>query len=426
VDRGALIDEANATAVQRLCAARAWLVDVQPAGAALPGMAPELVLHAGPPIAWERMAPLQRGAIAVGAYYEGLCPAPTPEAVETALAAGRLRLAPCHHHAAVGPMTGIITASMPVFVVENRVHGNRAHATLNEGMGKVLRFGANQPEVLDRLRWLRDTGAPALRAAIHDAGGLDLHGLIAQALSMGDELHMRNLASTALLVRTLAPHLTATLLHDGPRLDAVMRFLTRNNEQFFLNLAMAAAKAAADAAHGVPHSSLVTAMARNGVEFGLRVSGLGDRWFTAPADRVQGLYFASYGPADACPDIGDSAIMETVGLGGLAAAAAPAIVPLLGLPDVGETLRTDAAARAATLAEHPLFRIPALNGCGAPVGLDVRRVVAAGWQPPIHTAIAHRAPGVGQIGAGVARAPLAAFVAALEALAAASAPAGVD
>jgi hypothetical protein len=315
---------------------------------------------------------------------------------------------------------------MPVFVVENRVHGNRAHAGVNEGMGKVLRFGATQPEVLARLRWLRDSCAPALRAAIHDAGGVDLHGLIAQALTMGDELHMRNLASTALLVRTLAPHLTATLRDDGPRLDAVMRFLTRNNEQFFLNLAMAAAKAAADAAHGVPHSSLVTAMARNGVEFGLRVSGLGDRWFPAPADRVRGLYFAGYRPADACADIGDSAIMETVGLGGLAAAAAPAIVPLLGLRDVADTLRTDAAARGATLAEHPLFRIPALNGRGAPVGLDVRRVVAAAWEPPIHTAIAHRAPGVGQIGAGVARAPLAAFVAALEALAAASAPAGVD
>jgi len=319
-------------------------------------------------------------------------------------------------------MTGIITASMPVLVIENRGADNRAYATINEGMGKVLRFGATQPEVIERLRWMRDDLAPALRAAVEDAGGLDLNALIAQALQMGDELHMRNLASTALFVRAIAPHLTAALRHEGDRLDRVMRFLTRNNDQFFLNLAMGAAKAAADAAHGVPGSSLVTAMARNGVELGLRVSGLGDRWFTAPADLAQGLYFPGYGADDACRDIGDSAIMETVGLGGMAMAAAPAIVPFLGIADVGEALHRDELARELTMAEHEAFLIPALGGRGTPTGIDVRKVVESGGEPLINTAIAHRDPGVGQIGAGVARAPHAAFVAALEALAATLTP----
>jgi hypothetical protein len=418
---GARVDAANRIAVRRLLDSRPVLVDVQPAGDALPGMAPNLVLHAGPPIAWEAMCALQRGAVAVGAIYEGL--ARDPEEAGRLVAGGAIRLAPCHAHGAVGPMTGIITASMPVLVIENRGAGNRAHATINEGMGKVLRFGATQPEVIERLRWMRDELAPALRAAIQDAGGLDLNASIAQALQMGDELHMRNLASTALFVRAIAPHLTAALRADGDRLDRVMRFLTRNNDQFFLNLAMGAAKAAADAAHGVPGSSLVTAMARNGVELGLRVSGLGDRWFTAPADLAQGLYFPGYGPADACRDIGDSAIMEAVGLGGMAMAAAPAIVPFLGIADVGEALRRDELAREIALAEHESFLIPALGGRGTPTGIDVRRVVETGNEPLINTAIAHRDPGVGQIGAGVARAPHAAFVAALEALATSLAPA---
>jgi hypothetical protein len=314
-------------------------------------------------------------------------------------------------------MTGIITASMPVFVIDNRAGGNRAHATINEGLGKVLRFGATGPAVVERLRWLRDDFAPALRGAIQDAGGFDLHALIAQAVQMGDELHMRNLASTALFVRAVAPHLTATLRGEGDRLDRAVRFLTRNNDQFFLNLAMGAAKVAADAAHGVPASSLVTAIARNGVTVGLRVSGLGDRWLTAPADLARGLYFPGYGPADGCPDIGDSAIMETVGLGGMALAAAPALAPFLGLDDPGAALRQTELAREITLAEHDTYRIPALAGRGTPTGIDVRKVVATGLEPLIDTAIAHREPGVGQIGAGVARAPLAAFSAALEALA---------
>jgi hypothetical protein len=414
----ARIDAANATAVRRLLDSQPVLVDVLGAGDALPGMAHDLVLHAGPPIAWDAMCPLQRGAVAVGAVYEGL--ASDPAEAARRLAEGAIGVAPCHAHAAVGPMTGIITASMPVFVVENRAAGNRAYVTINEGMGKVLRFGATQPEVLERLRWMRDELAPALRAAIADAGGLDLNALIAQALQMGDELHMRNLASTALFVRAIAPHLTAALRRDGDRLDRVMRFLTRNNDQFFLNLAMGAAKAAADAAHGVPDSSLVTAMARNGVEMGLRVSGLGDRWFTGPADLVQGLYFPGYSAADACRDIGDSAIMETAGLGGMAMATAPALVPFLGLSDTRASLQQTQLAREITLAEHPVFLLPALGGQGTPAGIDVRKVVETGITPFINTAIAHREPGIGQIGAGVAHAPPGAFVVALEALAAAT------
>jgi hypothetical protein len=411
----ARIDTANATAVGRLLDSQPVLVDVRTAGDVLPGMTGDHVLHAGPPIAWDAMCPLQRGAVVVGAIYEGL--AGDPAEAMRRLAEGVIRIAPCHAHGAVGPMTGIITASMPVLVVEHRAAGNRAYATINEGMGKVLRFGATQPEVLERLRWMRDELAPALRDAIVDAAGLDLNALIAQALQMGDELHMRNLASTALFVRAIAPHLTAALRRDGDRLDRVMRFLSRNNDQFFLNLAMGAAKAGADAAHGVPDSSLVTAIARNGTELGLRVSGLGDRWFTGPADLVQGLYFPGYSAEDACRDIGDSAIMETVGLGGMAMATAPALVPFLGLSDTRAALQQTQMAREITLADHAVFLLPALSGQGTPVGIDVRKVVETGITPLINTAIAHREPGIGQIGAGVAHAPPAAFLAALEALA---------
>jgi len=161
---GVRVDDANRIAVRRLLDSRPMLVDVQPAGDALPGMAPNLVLHAGPPIAWEAMCALQRGAVAVGAIYEGL--ARDAEEAGRLVARGAIRLGPCHAHGAVGPMTGIITASMPVLVIENRGAGNRAHATINEGMGKVLRFGATQPEVIERLRWMRDDLAPALRIGL--------------------------------------------------------------------------------------------------------------------------------------------------------------------------------------------------------------------------------------------------------------------
>jgi hypothetical protein len=314
-------------------------------------------------------------------------------------------------------MTGIVTRSMPVFVVENRAFGNRACATINEGLGRVLRFGANDESVLARLAWLRDEAGPLLGRALRRAGGIDLRPLMAQALWMGDEMHQRNVAASALLLRALGPWLAREAA--GPPLVRVLEFVA-GNDQFFLNLAMAAAKAAADPLLGVAGSTVVAAMARNGTEFGIRVAGTGERWFTAPVNTPAGLFFPGFGPADANPDLGDSAIVETLGLGGMAMAAAPAVARFVGAGGLAEALRVTEEMREIVLDEHPHFRVPTQDGRGVPVGIDVRRVVATGITPLINTGIAGRKAGLGQVGAGTVRAPLGCFTAAVEALAGAA------
>ncbi len=406
------IDRANDEALARLVGAEPVLVDCRPAWEAL-GLPRGTVLHAGPPIAWERMGEPLQAAVLCAVRYEGW--AANDDAARRLVERGEVRLEPCHHWRAVGPMTGIVTASMPVFVVENRARGNRAHATINEGLGKVLRFGATDDSVVARLRWLAAEAGPLLGAALRAAGGIDLRALMAQALRMGDEMHQRNVAASALLVRALLPHLARVGGRHGA-LGRLAEFMA-GNDQFFLNVAMAAAKAMADPAAGVPHASLVVAMARNGTDFGIRVSGLGDRWFTAPVGTPVGLYFPGFGPDDAHPDMGDSAIVETVGLGGGAMAASPAVARFVGAGGVGEALAATAEVREICAGEHPHFRIAALDERGAPVGIDVRRVVETGIAPLINTGIAGRRAGTGQIGAGVARAPLACFAQALAALA---------
>ena len=408
------VDAANRRAVERMLAAEPVLVDVRPAIDVLPGMRRDLVLHAGPPIAWPRMSGPLRGAVIGALVYEGL--AATPDEAERLAGSGAVDFAPCHHHGAVGPMAGVTTASMPMLVVENRAHGVRACSTLNEGLGKVLRYGAFSAEVLDRLRWFRDALGPALGAAVREAGGIDVRALIAQAVQMGDECHNRNRAASALLVKALAPALAGSDLPAAER-RRILAF-AGGNEHLFLNLAMAAAKSACDAAHGVAGSSLVTAMARNGTEFGIRVSGLGDRWLTGPAGTPVGLYFPGFGPDDANPDIGDSAITETAGLGGFAMAAAPAIVQFVG-GTPADALRYTELMYEITLAESAAHRIPALGFRGTPTGIDVRLVLQTGILPQINTGIAHRQPGIGQIGAGLVTPPRECFEAAGRALAAA-------
>ena len=316
---------ANDAAAARLQAARPVLAGVEPAGEAIPGLERDVLLHAGPPIEWERMCGPMRGAVVGALLYEGL--AGSNEEAEQMAAAGDVELRPCHDHQAVGPMAGVISFSMPVWVVENDDAGNRAYSTLNEGLGRVLRYGAYDEEVIARLRWMRDVLAPALaRALDRTEPRPDLRAMIAQALQMGDEAHNRNRAGTSLLLRALAPALAD---EGGADAAEALRFID-GNDHFFLNVAMAAAKATADSAAGISGSSLVTAMARNGVEFGIRLSGTGRRWFKGPAGEVEGLYFSGFGPADANPDIGDSSITETVGLGGFSMAAAPAIVRFVG------------------------------------------------------------------------------------------------
>ncbi|MEO8436917.1 MAG: DUF1116 domain-containing protein [Chloroflexota bacterium] len=407
---GRLIAAANATAIERLLAAQPMLVDVRPARDAL-GLGDRQLLHSGPPIAWERMCGPVQGAIIGAILFERW--AATPDDAVALAASGRINLSPCHHHAAVGPMAGVISPSMPVVVVENAAAGNTAHATLNEGLGRVLRFGAYDASVLERLRWFADVLGPTLSTALRKGGPLDLRSLTGQALQMGDEGHNRNVAATSLFTRSIAPALVRTA--DPATAAAVLDFL-RGNDHFFLNLSMAACKSGLDAAHGIPGSTVVTAMARNGVDFGVRISGTGDAWFTEPVGVPDGLYFPGYGPEDANPDLGDSAITETFGIGGFAMAAAPAIVRFVG-GSPADALEFTRLMGRITLARNPSYALPPLGFIGTPTGIDARRVVDSGIAPVINTGIAHRQAGIGQIGAGIARAPLTCFGAALVELA---------
>jgi hypothetical protein len=406
-----VVDAANRAALDRLLAAHQTLVDVRPAIDVVPGMTRDTVLHAGPPIAWDRMSGPLRGAVAGALVYEGL--AATKEDAERLAARGDVRFDPCHHHASVGPMAGVMTASMPVFVLENRAAGNRAYSTINEGLGKVLRYGAYAPEVLDRLRWFRDGLGPALGEAIRQSGGVDVRALIGQAVQMGDECHNRNRAASALLIKALAPAIAALDLPPAER--ARILAFAGGNEHFFLNVGMAACKAALDSAHGVAGSTLVTTMARNGTDFGIRVSGLGDRWFTGPAETPQGLFFPGFGPEHANPDIGDSAITETAGLGGFAMGGAPAVVQFVG-GTPADALRYTRLMYEITAGESAAYRLPTLDFRGTPTGIDVRLVAQTGILPQINTGMAHREPGIGQIGAGLVKPPRACFERALQAL----------
>lgn len=398
------IATANQQAVERLLAARPAVVGIDVALKVIPGMTEDLILHAGPPVDWERMCGPMRGAVIGGLLYEGL--ATTPKESEQLAASGEIQFEPCHHHATVGPMAGIVTPSMPVWVVENTAFGNRAYCTLNEGLGKVLRYGAYADEVIDRLNWMREVLAPMLAATIEAHGPIDLRTLIAQALQMGDEGHNRNKAGTSLLIRELAPRLVE-LDASREELREVLEFLN-GNDHFFLNLTMPAAKCSLDAAAGIAASSLVTVMSRNGTEFGIRVSGTDDQWFTAPAPRVDGLYLPGFTEEDAAPDIGDSAITETAGYGGFAMAAAPAIVKFVGgTPE--RALEFTRRMYAITLAESNAYHIPALDFRGTPTGIDVLRVVETGIVPAINTGIAHKEPGIGMVGAGLVTPPMSCF-----------------
>jgi hypothetical protein len=410
---GVDIDEINARVVEIIQRGRPHLVGMGLARDTIPGYHNRLILHAGPPITWERMCGPQRGAVMGALVYEGLAKTET-EAADLA-ASGQIEFAPCHHYHAVGPMAGIISPSMPVFIVENKTYGNRAYATQNEGLGKVLRYGAFGEEVYQRLHWMEQTLYPALQRAIEQvAGGLDLLALISQALHMGDEGHNRNRAGTSLFLRVITPPLMATSSPEVAK--AVFQFID-SNDHFFLNLSMPAAKAMTEAAESpeMVGSSIITTMARNGTDFGIRLAGFPGEWFTAPAGQVQGLFFPGYIEADANPDIGDSTITETAGFGGFAMAAAPAITKFVG--------GTPADAVEATLemyeicfAESEAFTIPHFNFRGTPLGIDVRKVVETGLLPRLNTGIAHKTPGIGQVGAGVLLAPEGAFVAAFERL----------
>jgi hypothetical protein len=408
-----IIDQANDEALRRILAGEPVLVDVVPASVAIAELTGQTILHAGPPIGWDRMCGPMRGAVMGIAVFEGWA-GDLDDAARKA-ASGSFAFHPNHHFGAVGPMTGLTTPTQPVMVVENRAFGNRAYCAINEGLGKVMRFGGNDAEVLGRLRWIRDVLAPALGRAVRESGGIALKPLIARGLTMGDEMHQRNVACSSLLMRQLAPLLARTSTNSG-ELVACLTFIG-GNDQFFLNIAMAMGKALADPARNIAASSVVTAMSRNGTDFGIRVSGTGDRWFTAPVEMPTGIYFPGFSEKDANPDMGDSAIVETVGLGGFAMAAAPAVVGYIGAGRASEAAAFTRAMAEITVGANPAWTIPSMDFTGVPTGIDIRLVVETGLAPTINTGIAHREPGVGQVGAGVVRAPLACFEQALVAFA---------
>jgi hypothetical protein len=396
-----LIDAANQEVVERIKHGQAVLVGMGIARDVIPGMHDHMILHAGPPINWDRMCGPQRGAVMGALIYEDLA----NDEVEAArlAASGGVEFAPCHHHHAVGPMAGIISPSMPVFIINNKTFSNQAYCTQNEGLGKVLRYGGMGAEVIARLKWMESDLYPVIDRALQALpDGIDIKSLIAQALHMGDECHNRNRAATSLFLRAIGPALARTN-HDNEVLAKVIEFIDRN-DHFFLNLSMPTGKVLLEPAEGVAGSTIVTVMARNGTDFGIRLGSVPERWFTAPAGKVQGLYFPQFSEKDANPDIGDSTITETAGYGGMAMAAAPAIVKFVGGSPQLAT-QTTLEMYEITFSEHEIFTIPSLNFRGTPLGIDVRRVVETGILPQINTGIAHKNPGEGMIGAGILRAP---------------------
>jgi hypothetical protein len=406
----ASIEAANREAATRILKAKPTLVDVSTAGDVIPGMKKNMVLHAGPPVSWEKMCGPMKGAVIGGLILEGL--AKGRKEAEALAASGDIVFEPCHHHAAVGPMAGIVTWSMPVWVLENQTFGNRAYCTLNEGLGKVLRYGAFSEEVIARLKWMAKELAPTLREALSEHGEIDMKTMMAQALQMGDEGHNRNRAGTSLFIRELAPDLVRTA-RERERIAGVFSFI-HGNDHFFLNLTMPSCKCTVDPAAHIEGSSVIITMARNGTDFGIRVSGLGDRWFTGPASRVDGLYFPGYSADDAAPDIGDSVITETAGIGGFAMAAAPAIVKFVG-GSPQDAIHFTKQMYEITVTENDIYRIPALDFRGTPTAIDLIKVVETGILPAVNTGIAHKEPGIGMVGAGLVRPPEKCFQDALEA-----------
>lgn len=408
------VEEANQEVLRRIKAARPVLVGMGIAKDVIPGMHEHKILHSGPPVTWERMCGPQRGAVMGALIYEGL--AQDGREAEILARSGKIEFAPCHHHHCVGPMAGVVSPRMPVFIVENKAFGNHAYCTQNEGLGKVLRYGAMGEEVYERLRWMETELYPILdRALASIPEGIDLKAMIAQALHMGDECHNRNRAGTSLFLRAIGPALARTS-RNNEAMARVIEFIDRN-DHFFLNLSMPAGKASVEPAEGVAGSSIVTVMARNGTDFGIRLASMPERWFTAPSGKVEGLYFPSFSERDANPDIGDSTITETAGYGGFAMAAAPAITQFVG-GSPSMAVETTLEMYEITASEHEGFTIPVLNFRGTPLGIDVRKVRQTGILPKINTGIAHREPGVGMVGAGILRAPEACFVEAFQALAA--------
>ena len=400
----ALIQKANLKAIDRILSSKPSLTGLGKALEVIPGMHKKMLLHAGPPVAWEEMCGPMQGAITGALVYEGL--AQNPDEAQKIAAAGGVEYAPCHEHSTVGPMAGVVSASMPVFVVHNDEHGNTAYCTMNEGLGKVLRYGAYDTSVIEKLKWMEQVLYPTLQKTLTDLGRVDLKSIIAQALHMGDEVHNRNRAATSLFYRQIAPEIVRTADNTNS-VVSVLDFI-HSNDHFFLNLSMPACKASLDAGRNIEYSSLVVAMSRNGTEFGIQLSGTGNEWFTGIAPVPDALFFPGYTKEDANPDIGDSSITETNGLGGFAIAAAPAIVQFIG-GSAQDAVNYTLKMYEISIAENNVYQIPYLNFRGTPTGIDAIKVIDHNILPFIDTGVAHRQAGIGQVGAGVLSAPVEPF-----------------
>jgi hypothetical protein len=415
--QAAKVDEANAEVVRRLDQGVALLVGIDPAAQVVPALAERTILHSGPPIAWDEVCDPLRRSIRAAVIAEGW--AGTPDEAAALLASGRIGLDAANHHAVVLPMATAIGPSAPMFVVENPGGGTRAFSAINQGPGEVPWFGVETPAAIGRLTFLRQIVAPMLAGAMSAAGPIDIFALVAQGLQMGDEVHMRSQATTNLLLRVLLPHLMAL---DEPERVLLGTFLSTNH-LFFLNIAMAGAKSLTMWAEQVAGSSLVTTMARNGTTFGVRLAG-SDEWCLTGAPPVgRALYYPGLGPDDAAADIGDSAVLELVGLGGPAAAASPAVAAFVG-GTMADAFATTEDMDRICAGRSTRFKLPLLDFRGTAIGVDVRKVVEVGITPRINTGILHGSAGTGQIGAGVAEAPISCFRAALLALDRRLAPGG--
>lgn len=409
-----LVEAANQEAFSRIQKGRPVVKRLRPANECIPGMTKTSIFHAGPPIHWDNMCGPMRGAYIGALRYEGL--ASTDSEAENLMASGKITYGPNHPNKCVGPMTGMVSYSMPLWEVENEVFGNKAYCTMNEGIGKVMRFGANGPEVIDRLKWIEKTMAPVVDEALVMAGGINLKNIAAQSLAMGDEMHQRNVAASLNCYKAFAAELAkaAAKVSAGPE---VVEFIVKKNEQFFLNLAMAMGKALMDPTENIEYCTVVTRMSRNGVNFGINVSALGDAWFEAPCLLPQALYFPGYSEEDANPDMGDSAIVECCGIGGFAMGSAPAVVRFVGAGGLRDALEFTRSMGRITVAPNPDLPMPNMDFMGVPTGIDIRKVVAAGILPVINTGVAHKQAGVGQVGAGIVTPPMEIMVRALEAFA---------
>ncbi len=405
------ISSANSVAVQKMMDSDPFLIDVDLAGKRIPNLKSKMILHAGPPIEWKDMSGTLRGAILGAVLLEKW--ADSIKEAEELVVLKKIEFDSCHNHSSVGPMAGVISPGMPVFVIKDRLSQNYAYTNFNEGLGKALRFGAYDDEVLTKLNWMRENLFKFLKIILQklekEKGGIGLKSIISQALQMGDECHNRNQAGTLLFLKEITPYIFSYL--DRKQASEIFSFISSNNH-FFLNLVMAASKCMADQAHNIEYSTIVTAIARNGTEVGIRISGLGDQWFTDKASIPEGLYFSGYSSKDANPDIGDSTITETVGLGGAAMAASPAIVKFVGgtIKDIQEM--TDRFKKITTT-QNRYYTIPFAEFEGTPTGIDIRKILQSGLTPKANTGIAHKTPGIGQIGAGIVTLPIKPFKEAL-------------